>query len=82
MSLVGPRPPLPYELVKYGPRHLRRMGCPMGITGWWQVNGRAELAFEDMIQLDLDYLERRSIAFDFLILLRTVPAVLSGRGSG
>jgi lipopolysaccharide/colanic/teichoic acid biosynthesis glycosyltransferase len=82
MSFVGPRPPLSYEVEKYSDWHFRRMEAPVGLTGWWQVNGRCETGFEDMVQLDLDYIQRRSILLDLKILLLTIPAVLSGRGSG
>jgi lipopolysaccharide/colanic/teichoic acid biosynthesis glycosyltransferase len=82
MSLVGPRPPLPYEVELYDDHHLQRMASPSGLTGWWQVNGRCETGFEEMIQLDLDYIARCSTRMDVKILLLTLPAVLSGRGAG
>jgi lipopolysaccharide/colanic/teichoic acid biosynthesis glycosyltransferase len=82
MSLVGPRPPLPYEVEMYQDRHLARMASPSGLTGWWQVNGRCETKFEEMIQLDLDYIARSSIWLDLKILLLTLPAILTGRGAG
>jgi lipopolysaccharide/colanic/teichoic acid biosynthesis glycosyltransferase len=82
MSLVGPRPPLPYEVELYTQRHLGRLAGPSGLTGWWQVNGRCETDFEQMIQLDLDYIARCSIWLDLKILFLTLPAVLTGRGAG
>ena len=82
MSLVGPRPPLEYELEKYEEQHFERLGGPGGITGLWQVRGRCETSFEEMIALDVEYFERRSILLDIGILVMTVPAVLSGRGAG
>ena len=82
MSLVGPRPPLPYEVELYQARHLGRMASPSGLTGWWQVNGRCETNFEQMIQLDLDYVTRCSIWLDLKILLLTLPTVVTGRGAG
>lgn len=82
MSLVGPRPPLPYEVELYQERHLARMAGPSGLTGWWQVNGRCETDFEQMVQLDLDYIARRSVWLDLKILLLTLPTVLTGRGAG
>jgi lipopolysaccharide/colanic/teichoic acid biosynthesis glycosyltransferase len=82
MSLVGPRPPLPYEVELYDDHHLQRMASPSGLTGWWQVNGRCETGFEEMIHLDLDYIARCSTRMDVKILLLTLPAVLSGRGAG
>jgi lipopolysaccharide/colanic/teichoic acid biosynthesis glycosyltransferase len=82
MSLVGPRPPLEYEVTKYDEQHFERLGGPGGITGLWQVRGRCETSFEEMIALDIEYFERRSILLDIGILVMTVPAVLSGRGAG
>lgn len=82
MSLVGPRPPLPYEVEIYQQRHLARMASPAGLTGWWQINGRCETPFEEMVDLDLDYIRRSSIWLDLKIMVRTMPAVLTGRGAG
>lgn len=82
MSLVGPRPPIVYEVDMYEPHHLRRLAAPLGITGLWQVSGRAALSFEEMVSLDLDYIERRSLLFDLKILALTLPAVLSRKGAG
>ncbi len=82
MSLVGPRPPIPYEVELYEARHLARLASPTGLTGWWQVKGRCATGFEDMVDLDLDYIGRRSIWFDLWILVLTIPAVLSQRGAG
>lgn len=82
MSIVGPRPPLPYEVELYQEHHLARMAGPSGLTGWWQVNGRCETKFEEMVQLDLEYIQRRSVWFDVKIILLTLPAVVSGRGAG
>lgn len=81
MSLVGPRPALVEEVAVYPERaHLRHRVKP-GITGFWQVSGRADIGFEDMIELDLDYVRRVSVRTDLWVLLRTVSAVLSGRGA-
>jgi lipopolysaccharide/colanic/teichoic acid biosynthesis glycosyltransferase len=82
MSLVGPRPPLVYEVEMYRPHHFRRFASPMGITGMWQVSGRAAIGFEEMVELDLKYVDTRSILEDLKILALTVPAVLSGEGAG
>jgi len=82
MSLVGPRPPLPYEVELYDDHHLRRMACASGLTGWWQVNGRCETDFEEMVALDLDYIDQGSLLLDLRILARTIPTVLTGRGAG
>ena len=82
MSLVGPRPLPAYEVELYEPEHLMRFSAPSGVTGLWQVAGRAELPFARMIELDLDYVCRQSLARDSWILLRTLPAVLARTGAG
>jgi exopolysaccharide biosynthesis polyprenyl glycosylphosphotransferase len=76
MSLVGPRPPIPYELEHYRPEHFRRLQVRPGITGLWQVSGRSRTTFEEMVALDLEYIKRRSLVLDLDILLRTIPTVL------
>ena len=81
MSLVGPRPPIPREVARYGPRERVRLSVPAGLTGLWQVSGRAELTFERCVQLDRIYVARRSLLLDLWILSRTVWAVLGGRGA-
>lgn len=81
MSLVGPRPPLPREVAHYQPRHLQRLAAKPGITGLWQVRGRSEIGFEEMIDLDLEYIERWSLWFDLKILARTSFVVVHGRGA-
>lgn len=81
MVLVGPRPALPKEVATYSTYEAQRLSVIPGLTGLWQVSGRSDLTFEDAIDLDLTYIERRSIFFDFVILLRTVPAVLLARGA-
>jgi exopolysaccharide biosynthesis polyprenyl glycosylphosphotransferase len=81
MSLVGPRPPLPSEVARYQYYQLRRLDVKPGITGLQQVSGRSDLDFKEWISLDIEYIERRSLGFDLLILLRTIPAVLSTRGA-
>lgn len=82
MSLVGPRPPIPYEVVHYRPSDFVRFSTRPGLTGLWQVSGRSDLSFDDMIRLDREYVARQSVLLDLRILLRTIPAVLSGRGAG
>jgi len=82
MSLVGPRPPLPYEVDQYEDRHFDRLASAPGVTGWWQVNGRCETSFEEMVRLDLEYIARRSLWLDLRILVRTLPAAISARGAG
>ena len=81
MSLVGPRPAIPAEVALYTPAQRGRLAVKPGLTGIWQVSGRAELPFEEQVRLDLDYIARRSIWLDLSLLARTVPAVLTGRGA-
>jgi len=81
MSLVGPRPPLPLEVEQYEDWHHDRLNIPTGITGLWQVMGRSDLSFDEMVMLDLFYAENWSLWLDFKIMLRTVPTVLFGRGA-
>jgi lipopolysaccharide/colanic/teichoic acid biosynthesis glycosyltransferase len=81
MSLVGPRPPIPYEVESYPPHWFARFAVKPGITGLWQVNGRSEVPLEEMVRLDVEYARRRSLWFNIAILARTVPAVLNGRGA-
>jgi exopolysaccharide biosynthesis polyprenyl glycosylphosphotransferase len=81
MSLVGPRPPLPCEVERYGEDVRRRLLVKPGLTGLWQVSGRAELAWDETVRLDLYYVDNWSPALDFLILWKTVNAVLRGRGA-
>ena len=83
MSLVGPRPPLPEEVAKYDYWQRRRLSMKPGLTCLWQVGGRNKIRdFNEWLRLDLEYIDRWSIGLDVLILLRTIPAVLSGRGAG
>ncbi|MBI2862730.1 MAG: sugar transferase [Chloroflexi bacterium] len=81
MSMVGPRPPLPAEVESYADWQRKRLEVAPGLTGLWQVSGRSELPFDEMVLLDLWYIENWSIGLDIEILLRTVPAVLTGRGA-
>ena len=82
MSLVGPRPPIPYELEAYDVWHRRRLlEVKPGITGLWQVNGRSRLRFDDMVRLDLKYAQAWSLGLDLKILLQTPRAVFSGDGA-
>jgi lipopolysaccharide/colanic/teichoic acid biosynthesis glycosyltransferase len=81
MSVVGPRPPLPREVAKYSPADRRRLAVKPGITCIWQISGRAEIDFSGQVQLDVDYIEKQNIWTDLLILTRTIPAVLSGKGA-
>ena len=82
MSLVGPRPPLPYEVEKYEPWHLRRiLEAKPGVTGLWQVSGRSRTSFDEMVRLDLRYVQNWSFWFDLKILLKTVRAVIPSKGA-
>lgn len=81
MSLVGPRPPIPYELENYRPEHYRRLAVKPGITGLWQVSGRSHTTFEEMIALDLEYIRRASLLTDLSVLIKTIPVVLNQRGA-
>jgi exopolysaccharide biosynthesis polyprenyl glycosylphosphotransferase len=81
MSLVGPRPPLPTEVEAYEDWQFGRLRAVPGLTGLWQVSGRSEVPFHDMVRLDLHYIRNWSVALDFEILLRTIPAVLTNRGA-
>ena len=81
MSLVGPRPPLPQEVRTYTLEERKRLNITPGITCLWQVSGRSELPFSKQIALDKEYIASQSVWKDFLILLRTVPAILTGKGA-
>lgn len=81
MSLVGPRPEVPYALEHYKSWHWRRFAVLPGLTGLWQVSGRAELTAQDMLRLDVAYADTWSLRLDLRILARTVPAVLRTVGS-
>ena len=81
MSLVGPRPPLPSEVRTYTLEERKRLNITPGITCLWQVSGRSELPFSKQIALDKEYIASRSAWKDFLILLKTIPAILTGKGA-
>ncbi len=80
MSVVGPRPPVPYEVERYTEWHKRRLEVLPGITGLWQVNGRNSLSFDEMVRLDIKYIESWSMAQDVRIVLKTIPAMFFNRG--
>jgi lipopolysaccharide/colanic/teichoic acid biosynthesis glycosyltransferase len=80
MSLIGPRPTIPEQVARYSKRQLRRLEIRPGITGWAQVNGRASLPWAERIELDIYYIEHRSIALDLKIIWRTIFLVLGGSG--
>lgn len=79
MSIVGPRPPLPGEVANYDLWHRRRLSMKPGVTGLWQVSARLDAEFDRWVELDLSYIDRWSLWLDIKIMLRTLPAMLSGR---
>jgi lipopolysaccharide/colanic/teichoic acid biosynthesis glycosyltransferase len=81
MSLVGPRPAIPYEVAEYPGWYLDRFAVKPGLTGLWQVSGRNERTYEEMVRLDIEYAERRSLFLDLSILARTPFTVLARRGA-
>jgi lipopolysaccharide/colanic/teichoic acid biosynthesis glycosyltransferase len=78
MSVVGPRPPIPYEVENYALWHRKRLDMKPGMTGLWQVSGRNRLSFDEMVRLDLFYIENWSLWLDLKIMLRTLPVLLRG----
>jgi lipopolysaccharide/colanic/teichoic acid biosynthesis glycosyltransferase len=81
MTLVGPRPAIPYEVGEYPAWYRERFAVKPGLSGYWQVSGRSERTYEEMVRLDIEYVERRSIGLDLLILLKTPWVVLSRKGA-
>ncbi len=81
MSLVGPRPPLPSEVEEYSLEQRKRLHVIPGITGLWQVSGRSDIAFTDQVRLDMQYIQSAGFLSDLGLLLKTIPAVLTGRGA-
>ncbi len=81
MSLVGPRPPLPKEVAQYKYYQRKRLDAEAGITGLQQVSGRSDLNFEQWVSYDIEYIQKQSFWFDIKILLKTIPAVLLGKGA-
>lgn len=81
MSIVGPRPPLPAEVARYDRWQRRRLSMRPGLTCLWQVKGRHKIGFDEWMKLDLFYIDHWSLKLDFLILCRTIAAVLSGSGA-
>jgi exopolysaccharide biosynthesis polyprenyl glycosylphosphotransferase len=76
MSLVGPRPPIPREVVKYDAWHKLRLSVKPGLTGLWQISGRNGIGFEDMVRLDLKYIKERGFWYDLKIIFKTVPVLI------
>lgn len=81
MSLVGPRPPLPSEVSQYSLEERRRLDVKPGLTCIWQISGRGDIPFQEQVALDIEYINSRSLLLDLKVLLRTIPAVLTGRGA-
>jgi len=81
LSLVGPRPTIPEEVLEYTEWEMKRLDVKQGITGLWQISGRSELNFEEMTRLDLYYIQNWSIMMDFMIIIKTLPAVLFSKGA-
>ncbi len=80
MSLVGPRPPIAYEIENYLPWHMERLKAVPGLTGLWQVSGRSSVSFDEMVRLDIEYINNWSLWSDIVILAKTIPVVLRGTG--
>ena len=80
MSLVGPRPPVPYEVERYSQRDWLRLAGKPGLTGTWQVYGRSKVTFQEMVTMDIDYLQRQSMSEDVKLIFLTVPVMVQGRG--
>ena len=81
MSIVGPRPPIPYEVELYLFHHHDRLRTIPGVTGWWQVKGRSATSFEEMVGMDVDYISRQSLWLDIKIIFMTVTAAVNGKGA-
>ena len=81
MSVVGPRPPLPEEVAEYDEWAMQRLAVKPGLTGPWQVGGRSDVDFDDMVRLDLGYIAQRSVAMDLKIILQTIAVVFTGKGA-
>ena len=81
MSVVGPRPPIPYEVEEYDIWHRKRLDMKPGITGLWQISGRNRMTFEEMVRIDLFYIENWSLLLDMKVIILTIPAMFRGDGS-
>jgi lipopolysaccharide/colanic/teichoic acid biosynthesis glycosyltransferase len=80
MTLVGPRPPIAYEIENYQPWHMERLKAVPGLTGLWQISGRSSVSFDDMVRLDIRYINEWSLWRDLVIMAKTLPVVLKGTG--
>ena len=81
MTVVGPRPPLPYEVAEYDAWAMQRLAVKPGLTGYWQVGGRSDLDFDDMVELDLKYIRERGLWVNFKTILQTIKVVFTGEGA-
>ena len=81
MSLVGPRPDIPYAVEMYKPGWYERFAATSGITGYWQTHGRGDVTFEGMVEMDIEYVRNKSLAMDIHTLILTIPVVITGRGA-
>lgn len=81
LSTVGPRPPLPGEVAQYDERAMQRLSVKPGLTGYWQVRGRSDTSFDDMVALDLKYIDERSIVTDLKVVAKTLKVMLDGKGA-
>ncbi|MCK5877532.1 MAG: exopolysaccharide biosynthesis polyprenyl glycosylphosphotransferase [Candidatus Marithrix sp.] len=81
MSLVGPRPALPVEVAQYNEYQYHRLDVKPGITCTWQVSGRSEISFQQQVEMDLEYIYKQTFYLDIILLIKTIPAVLTGRGA-
>jgi len=81
MSMVGPRPHIPYEVDLYKDWHRRRLNGTPGITGWWQIHGRSRVTFDQSVKMDIWYLEHQSLILDIRIMCRTITKAIVGRGA-
>ena len=80
MSLVGPRPPVEYEIENYSPRDMLRLCGKPGLTGTWQIYGRSRVTFHEMVEMDIAYLQQQSILQDIKLIVLTIPVMVMGRG--
>jgi lipopolysaccharide/colanic/teichoic acid biosynthesis glycosyltransferase len=80
MTLVGPRPPLPYEVEEYSQHDWLRLSGKPGLTGTWQIYGRSRVPFQEMVEMDIEYLQQQSFWLDLKLIVLTVPVMISGRG--
>lgn len=81
MSVVGPRPPLPREVALYDEWAMQRLAVKPGLTGPWQVGGRSDVDFDDMVRLDLGYIAKRSVKTDLILIVQTISVVFTGKGA-